>query len=67
MSGNQMYLTCKANFRFFLFITQILFLLYFASAQINYVYDVYDSVYRFIIEKLCSGMYNDKIVYISHI
>ncbi len=53
MSGNQsMYL----NFYFFIIvffsITQKLFLLYFSSAQISHLYDVSDSVYCFIIEKL---------------
>ncbi len=53
MSGNQYVL--KLFFFIiivFFFITQNFLLLYFSSAQINHLYDVYDSVYCFIIEKL---------------
>ncbi len=63
MSGNQsMYLTFQGFF-FCLFVffnsSLKLLLLYFSSAQINQLYDVYDSVFCFIIEKLCRSLYND--------
>ncbi len=48
----------KAIF-FFLFITQIILIVFFCG-QINHLYDVEDSVYNhFINEKTYSGMYND--------